>query len=106
MSYTKAMFHRIAEETQRIAENEDTSLIDKDDLFVMADALAHILTDNDFKSLESQAASFVACRLGGMYEVFQELPEIKRGLIEALMEGDGYSYMDNEWLSMWVKKED
>ena len=106
MSYTKAMFHRIAEEAQRIAENEDTSLIDKDDLFVMADALARILADNNFKSLESQAASLVACKLGGMYEVFQELPDIQRDLIEALMEDEGYSYMANEWLSMWVKKED
>lgn len=106
MSYTKAMFHRIAEEAQRIAENEDTSLIDEDDLFVIADALARILTDNNFKSLESQAAAFVACKLGGMYEVFHFLPEIKRDLIEALMEDEGYSYMDNEWLTMWVKKED
>jgi len=106
MSYTKAMFHRIAEEAQRIAENEDTSLIDDDDLFVMSDAIAHILSDREFKSLESQAASFVACKLGGMYEVFQFLPEIKRDLINALMEDEGYSYMNNEWLTMWVKKED
>lgn len=106
MSYTKAMFHRIAEEAQRIAENEDTSLIDEDDLLVIADALAHILSDREFKSLESQAAAFVACELGGMAEVFQELPDVKDHLIEALMENEGYSYMNNEWLTMWVKKED
>ena len=106
MSYAKSMFHRIANEAQRIAENEDTSLIDEDDLFVIADALAHILSDREFKSLESQAAAFVACKLGGMYEVFQELPDIQRDLIEALMEDEGYSYMDNEWLTMWVRKED
>lgn len=106
MSYDTKMFRLIADEAKRIAENGDCAEIDEEDLYTMASALGEILSVRSYKSVESCAADFVACSLGGMYEVFQFLPEIKRDLIEALMKDEGYSYMDNEWLTMWVKKED
>ena len=46
MSYNKAMFHRMAMEMERIAD-EGKDKLDENDLFVVANALARLMVDAD-----------------------------------------------------------
>ena len=103
---TNTMFGRFSEGIRRIAEEEDVRELFEDDIHTLANALGLILTRLDYDKATIHAAEYVSCETGGMAEVFQELPDVKDHLINTLMENEGYSYMDNEWLTMWVKKED
>ena len=103
MSYEKHMFHRIADEAWRIANYEDTSDLDDDDLFKMADAVVLIIVDRGNDKLAISSGCVFAASLGGMYEVFQELPEAKEKLLDYLLESDGYEFMASENFFAYVK---
>lgn len=106
MSYDKSMFHRIAEEAHRIAEGGNDDDVTTEDLARMADAIALILANRDYMSAESDAASYVACALSGMYEVCCELPDVRRELIDQLMRDEGFDKLENMTMTIWAKKED
>lgn len=107
MSKSKSMFHLLANEAYRIAEQENNDELAMEDIARLADALAFILANRDYADITvCQMASYVACSLGGMYEVLCELPDIRAELIEQLMTDEGYDQVDNDWMTMWIKKED
>lgn len=103
MSYDKSMFHLLAEEAHRIAEggNDDVTT---EDLARMADAIALILANRNYMSTESDAASYVACALSGMYEACCELPEVRHELAEQLMRDEGFDKLENTTMTIWAKE--
>lgn len=106
MSYEKNLFHRLADEAWRIASYEDTSDLDDGDLFTMADAMARIVADRNRNALAVLAGCVFAASLGGMGEVFEELPQAKRDLFEYLMGEEGYEFMESDSFSAYVRKDD
>ena len=105
MSYNKNMFHRIAEELDRIGyevADETHEKIDEYDLSIALDALGRIVIPHD-DDLALTAISIASCRFGGMYEIFQELPDIKEHMLELLLKDAGYEYMESEKHEIWVR---
>jgi hypothetical protein len=105
MSYEKHLFHRIAEEALRIAEHEDTSEIDTDDIFDMTAAVARILADRNGNRLTVLAACIAASSLGDMYELFNELPDEKQEMLDYLIAEEGYEFMESDSFSAYVRKD-
>ena len=101
MSYNKAMFHRMAMEMERIAD-EGKDKLDENDLFVVANALARLMVDADCDEIATTSVELAACRLDGMYEVFQEQPEIMSNLIDLLMDYGHYHAFDNDVCDGWI----
>ena len=104
MSYEKHMFHRIADEAWRIANYEDTSDLDDDDLFNMADAVVRIVADRGTDRLAISSGCVFAASLGGMYEVFQELPEAKEHLLEMLLDEQGFRLIGDDLYDVWIRR--
>ena len=105
MSYNKQMFHRIAEELERIGyevADETHEKMDEADMATALNALGMLMLDcND--EIAIAAISIAACSMGGMYEAFQELPDIKEQMLELLLKDAGYEYMESEKHEIWVR---
>lgn len=105
MSYESAMFHRMAEEMHRIAyETNEEHQLDDDDLHTVADALAFILVNRGHNELAEACACVTATAIGGMYEVFQELPDAKEHLFRLLMDKEGFRLIEDERCEIWIRE--
>ena len=107
MSYNKQMFHLMAEELERIAQevDENHEQLDKSDLFTATSALNLIAAVQNCDSLACDALEVAACCLGTFYEQECELPEVLDQLIEMVMDMQGYEQLYNENYTAWVRKE-
>lgn len=107
MGYNKAMFHRMAEELDRIAydvEDNKGEHVDEDDMFTTVNALGILALSYD-DDLASLGLCLAACRFGGMYEVFQELPDVKERLLEVLLEEQGYERFESAHFDGYIIKD-
>ena len=94
MSYDKAMFHRMADEMRRIASEGD--MPDEDDVFTALNALGLIVANEESQGLASACLGIATCEHGGMYEVFQELPDCIDSLFEELAKGGRVERYESE----------
>lgn len=89
MGYNKALFHRIAEELDRLgseAINKDnTEEMDYYDIFLALDGLGKLIVTSSNDELASASVNLATCCFGGMYEVLEELPDAKKCLLELLL---------------------
>ena len=90
MSYESAMFHRMAEEMERIAYtvvDETHEHMDEDDVFTVLNACSLVICAGDYHLDEvAEAALCVAAyHFGGMGEVLDELPDATDYLLDLLM---------------------
>lgn len=75
MGYKRALVHRMAEKMQELAFDDDTEDIDTNDVYDIISALFAMSKPID-DNLAACAVDIYYCRMGGMYEAFQELPEV------------------------------
>ena len=107
MGYNKEMFRRIAEELERIAYDvvdNNGEHVDEDDVFTAVNALGILALSYD-DDLASLGLDLAACRLGGMYEVFQVLPDVKERLLEVLLEEQGYERFSSVHFDGYIMKD-
>lgn len=90
MGYKRNMIHRMAEELSRIAYSDDPEQMDEEDVFTILDAIFYMNPDAAGDELSSLAAGIFQCQHGGMYEVFQELPDILDLMEQAIAKHRGY----------------
>ena len=103
MSYDKHLFHRMAEELQRIAEDE--SEVDRVDFSVAVDAVAHIAANLNCEPFTSLPLEVAACNEGGMGEVFNELPDVKDALVELVMSDRNYTRICDEQFDICIRRD-
>ena len=109
MSYNAQMFKLMANELGRIAEDGgDTSGITDEDLFTAITAIENLACSLDLNAygLAIDALALAACEFGGMYEAFNDKPEIAENLVESLMKYQGFEMVSDTKYTMWVRKED
>lgn len=94
MTYESAMFHRMAEEMQRIAckLEENGEHISDDDIFDVLMSCIQVLNtgEHHLDEVTEAALSIVTLNLGGMGEVLDELPDALDYMLELLMKRDGF----------------
>ena len=94
MTYESAMFHRMAEEMERIAYtvvDETHEHIDEDDVFTVLNACSLVICASDYHldDVTQTALCIAACHFGGMEEVFDELPDAIDYMLDLLMKRAG-----------------
>jgi len=90
MGYKRSMFHRMAEEMSRLAYSDDPERIDEDDVYTILDAIFCMDSNAAGDELSSLATDIYQCQHGGMYEAFQELPDILDLMERAIAKHRGY----------------
>jgi len=100
--HDKNLFHRMAEEMYRMAEG--ASDVDNNDIDLAIESVAWLAANNDYDPIICYALSMAACMVSGdMGVVFNELPDAKAQLVEALMTEAGYEYILGDDHALFVK---
>lgn len=90
MGYKRSMVHQIAEEMQRLAYSNDHEEMDEEDVFDILDAIFCMDSSVVKDELSLLAIGIYQCQRGGMYEAFQELPDILDEMERAIAKHRGY----------------
>jgi len=93
MGYKRAFVHRMAEELERLASSGEQDEIADEDVqgIILSLFEMHRPLDDELADL---AVSLYECRIGGMYEAFEELPDVLDSLEEAIASHRGYDTLD------------
>ena len=103
MSYNSTMFHKIAEELERMASEVEKGEIDSKDVFAVLNAIGMIVANCYDDDLASSALTVATCRFGDMYELYCELPDALIFLMGELMETLDYTSISGEGYTGWIK---
>lgn len=110
MSYNKFMFHRLAEEAERIAydiTDDSGEGVAEIDVATMLNAIGLLMFQCGYgNELENAAVEFAAASMSGdMDTVFNELPEVLNNLENVLLDKRGYTKLENDDVTIWYKEE-
>ena len=93
MGFKRAFVHRFAEKMQELAFDGVEDKLDDSDVNDILNALFEISKPLD-DDLAELAVEIYCCRMGGMYEAFQELPEVLDAMEEAIARYRGFDTLD------------